>query len=182
MNELKASSGVQPWLEGDNPENSNILPKDSPYWSNLRGWLAEYGQTSMPSLFYSYTNRGSPTDVKGDWSSFCEDKKYTLHIIKCTNGYIFGGYTDVRIGMPRKSTGTFCFSLVNPYKTDPVKLVYTNYTLPFTTGKGNALIFAGEIKVFATNDKNTAHCTRLTADPPIDIDVIVFSCRLRLRA
>lgn len=59
-----------------------------------------------------------------DFHSKCDNKPNTLTIIKSTNGYIFGGYTDAKWDQSfqyKEDKNAFLFSLVNKEKM-PVKM------------------------------------------------------------
>ena len=61
--------------------------------------------------------------------SKCDNKGPTLTVIKCTGGYVFGGYAHAAwtsSGSWQASPGSFLFSLVSPSGMGPVKMMLKN--------------------------------------------------------
>lgn len=55
----------------------------------------------------------------------CNAKGATVTVIRCTKGFVFGGYSSVSWssdGMRHKSPGAFIFSLDRPGSLEPVKM------------------------------------------------------------
>lgn len=73
--------------------------------------------------------RGSEHGLSvNDFRSKCDNIPNTLTIIKSTNGYIFGGYTNQpwdKSNAHKKDPGAFLFSLINP-QNQPSKLNILN--------------------------------------------------------
>jgi len=61
-----------------------------------------------------------------DFHAKCDNEGETLTLIKCTDGYVFGGYASVSwksgSGSPQSAPGSFLFSLHGPSREGPVKL------------------------------------------------------------
>jgi len=58
-------------------------------------WLASAGKTSEPRLLYRASRDGWGAS---DFHRMCDDKGATVTVVKSSDGYIFGGYTDVAWG------------------------------------------------------------------------------------
>jgi hypothetical protein len=77
--------------------------------------LCRFDASSKWNLIYQASRDGRTAQA---FHSKCHKKKKTLTIIKSTEGYIFGGYTDQAWnsgGQYRSDKNAFIFSLVNPY-------------------------------------------------------------------
>ena len=59
-------------------------------------WLASSGKTETPKLLYRASRDGWDAS---DFHRICNDKGATVTVVKSSDGYIFGGYTDVAWGM-----------------------------------------------------------------------------------
>jgi hypothetical protein len=82
--------------------------------------LLEFSIKSKWSLLY----QGSKDVFKADnFHSKCNERNRTLTLIKTTNNYIFGGYTEAKWDSSdlRTDKNTFLFSLVNKDKS-PIKM------------------------------------------------------------
>lgn len=82
--------------------------------------LLEFSIKSKWSLLY----QGSKDGFKADnFHSKCNERNRTLTLIKTTNNYIFGGYTEAKWDSSdlRTDKNTFLFSLVNKDKS-PIKM------------------------------------------------------------
>jgi hypothetical protein len=87
--------------------------------------LCEFAATQNWKLLYRASADGFGAD---DFHGKCDDRKYTLTIIKSTNGNVFGGYADTAwssFGEYKYSANSFLFSLVNN-QSEPVKLACFN--------------------------------------------------------
>jgi len=62
---------------------------------NITEWLASAEKTSKPKLLYSASRDGWNAS---DFHRMCNGKGVTVTVVKSSDGYIFGGYTDVEWG------------------------------------------------------------------------------------
>ena len=81
-----------------------------------------------------------------NFHSKCDNKGPTLTVIKCTGGYVFGGYanaawTSNENGSYQASPGSFLFSLVSPSGMGPVKMMLKNISNALRFWISNALRF-----------------------------------------
>jgi len=87
----------------------------------ILSWL-DTGATTKLELLYRASDDGWESE---DFHSRCDNKGPTVTVIKCTDGYIFGGFTstawastDTYVACP----DAFIFSLYRPGDVGPVKL------------------------------------------------------------
>jgi hypothetical protein len=74
-------------------------------------WLASAGKTSEPKLLYRASRDGWSAS---DFHRMCDGKGATVTVVKSSDGYIFGGYTNVaweEKGRYKSSAESFLFSL-----------------------------------------------------------------------
>ncbi len=85
-------------------------------------WLASAGKTSEPKLLYRASRDGWDAS---DFHRMCDGKGATVTVVKSSDGYIFGGYTDVaweQNGVWKSSAESFLFSLKDHEGVGPVKM------------------------------------------------------------
>jgi hypothetical protein len=105
----------------------------------LEGWVAESEPDLDTEVTLSLLYRGSRDGFRGaDFHAKCDDKDATVTIVKSTEGYIFGGYSDQSWksygGCWKSSSRAFLFSIVNPAGLAPMKL-------PLTGERNNAAVY-----------------------------------------
>jgi hypothetical protein len=95
----------------------------------LEGWVAELKPDLDTEVTLSLLYRGSRDGFgAADFHAKCDDKGVTVTIVKSTEGYIFGGYSDQLWQNAWKwkfSSRAFLFSMVNPTGLAPMKLPIT---------------------------------------------------------
>eukprot|EP01052_Picozoa_sp_SAG31_P032813 SAG31_NODE_3637_length_4035_cov_1.699695_2_plen_723_part_00 len=105
----------------------SILVQNTAYSKALDGWLHEAEHGGERQLLYRASSDG--------WSgrqfhAKCDNQGPTLTIIKCTGGYIFGGFLDASWAsnnQPIASAGkAFLFTLNNPVGLAPTKMRVTH--------------------------------------------------------
>jgi hypothetical protein len=94
-------------------------------------------------------------------------------VIKCTGGFVFGGYADVswqsmtlyrgsRDGWPyRRSAQAFLFSLISPSSVVPVKLplVHPNISYAIVCNASRGPTFGGGYDLYVANCANSNTCS-----------------------
>jgi hypothetical protein len=96
----------------------------------LEGWVAESKPDLNAEVTLSLLYRGSRDGFgAADFHAKCDDKGATVTIVKSTEGYIFGGYSDQswegKDYKRKSSCCAFLFSIVNPAGLAPMKLHLT---------------------------------------------------------
>jgi hypothetical protein len=94
----------------------------------LEGWVAESKPDLVTEVTLSLLYRGSRDGFgAADFHAKCDDKDATVTIVKSTEGYIFGGFSDQSWdgGCWKASSRAFLFSIVNPAGLAPMKLPLT---------------------------------------------------------
>jgi len=88
----------------------------------IKEWLADAWKTKQPKLLY----RASRDGWNGaDFDRMCDGKGATITVVKSSDGYIFGGYTDVAWGMKnsyKNSSVSFLYILKNQAGIGPVNM------------------------------------------------------------
>ncbi|KAJ5071812.1 pep-cterm sorting domain-containing protein [Anaeramoeba ignava] len=106
--------------------NSQII-KEREHFNKLKEWIKDDDFFSRMRLGFS-AKRDGFTGTK--WHDICDDKGKTLVVIKTTDNYIFGGFTQVgwSKGPNRwiQDSDSFLFSLKNPKLDPPQKLPISN--------------------------------------------------------
>ena len=88
----------------------------------IKEWLASVGKTEQPKLLYRASRDGW---AAADFHRMCDDKGATITVVKNSDGYIFGGYTDVAWGTNhsfKSSSVSFLYSLKDHAGIGPVKM------------------------------------------------------------
>lgn len=78
---------------------------------HIRKWLAEVGKTSEPELLYRASRDGWEAS---EFHFMCDNKGAKITIVKTSEGYVFGGYSDqswAGNGSYKSSDDAFMFSL-----------------------------------------------------------------------
>lgn len=105
------------WRNVDSEIITSSTDKD-----HIKIWLAEVSKISGPQLLYRASRDGWDTN---DFHSKCDDKGATVTIVKTSEGYVFGGYTDqswASEGHWKSSNEAFLFSLKCHAGLAPVKM------------------------------------------------------------
>jgi hypothetical protein len=101
----------------------------------LEGLVAESKPGLDTEVTLSLLYRGSRDGFRArDFHAKCDDKGATVTIVKSTEGYIFGGYSDQSWESDWKwksSSRAFLFSIVNPAGLAPMKLPLTGISSCF---------------------------------------------------
>eukprot|EP00979_Chaetoceros_neogracilis_P003672 scaffold652_cov188-Chaetoceros_neogracile.AAC.18 len=101
-------------------ESTIITSMDDKY--KIKEWLASAGKTEQPKLLYRASRDGW---TAADFHAMCDDKGATITVVKSSDGYIFGGYTDVAWGTDNDykfSSVSFLYSLKDHAGIGPVKM------------------------------------------------------------
>jgi len=88
----------------------------------IKEWLASAGKTEQPKLLYRASRDGW---TAADFHLMCDGKGATIVVVKSSDGYIFGGYTDVAwVTNPahKSSSVSFLYSLKDHAGIGPVKM------------------------------------------------------------
>jgi hypothetical protein len=121
----------------------------------ILSWLPESSGGKQVKLELLY--RASRDGWQGqDFHSRCDSKGATVTVIKCTGGFVFGGYADVSWhsgNSHTQSAQAFLFSLHSPSGVGPVKL-------PLVQNHQNAIYCAASYgPIFGgANDLQVANC------------------------
>ena len=117
-----------------------ILPESASFSSDilaeedhkllLQGWIEESQPGLDAEVTLSLLYQGSRDGFgAADFHAKCDDKGATVTIVKSTEGFIFGGYSDQSwatsgdsYGVWKSSSRAFLFSVVNSAKLAPLKL------------------------------------------------------------
>jgi hypothetical protein len=133
--------------------NSEILV-DIEHANALHAMLSagEVDAEESPTLLYSVDGDADAAE----FHSLCDGRGKTVTVVRCTNGFIFGGYNPVSwasSGKARAATGNeFLFSLKNPAGAAPAKYpvtpgdvcaVYNDSSCGPTFGNGQDLYCGG---------------------------------------
>ena len=97
----------------------------SGYQRDLLSTLWGLGPNAAPDLTLLYRASRDGWN-SSDFHAKCDNKGETLTLVKCTDGYVFGGYASVSwksgSGSSQSAPGSFLFSLHGPSREGPVKL------------------------------------------------------------
>ena len=101
-----------------------------------------------------------------DFHSRCDNKGATVTVIKCTGGFVFGGYADVSwrsTDSYTHSTQAFLFSLHSPSGVGPVKLplVKNQYAIYSAPNYGPTFGAGHDLHVANCANGNTSSATNL---------------------
>lgn len=100
---------------------SAIIGSNETYRNQLKTWIGNFG--TQVTLLYRGTRDGFGA---ANFHQKCDNQGSTLTIVRCTGGYIFGGYTDISwdsSGQYKNSSNSWLFALSSNYNgTTPVKL------------------------------------------------------------
>ena len=99
--------------------DSNVLSAEA--YRQVLSWLDKGAATKL-ELLYCASHDGWEG---ADFHSRCDNKGPTVTVIKCSDGYVFGGFTSTAwasIGTEATCSDAFVFSLHRPGGVGPVKL------------------------------------------------------------
>eukprot|EP00979_Chaetoceros_neogracilis_P012637 scaffold3389_cov188-Chaetoceros_neogracile.AAC.12 len=88
----------------------------------IKEWLSSAGNTEQPKLLYRASRDGW---TAADFHAICDGKGATIVVAKSSDGYIFGGYTDIAWGIIsdyKASSVSFLYSLKDHAGIGPVKM------------------------------------------------------------
>ena len=140
----------------------------------VRVWLQDTrgpGQVKL-ELLYRASRDGRQAQ---DFHSRCDGKGATITVIKCSGGFVFGGYADVPWhyhGEYTHSSQAFLFSLHSPSCAGPVKLplvqdhenaMYCNASYGPTFGSGHDIHVADDANGNTNSYTNLGHTYQLPA-------------------
>jgi hypothetical protein len=100
----------------------------------IKEWLASAGKTEQPKLLYRASRDG---EAAADFHRMCDYKGATITVVKSSNGYIFGGYTDVAWGTNpgyKSSSVSFLYSLKDHAGIGPVKMPINTTATAYAVG------------------------------------------------
>ena len=134
--------------------------------SQILSWLPESSGGKQVKLELLY--RASRDGWQGqDFHSRCDSKGATVTVIKCTGGFVFGGYADVSWHSGNgwtQSAQAFLFSLHSPSLVAPVKLpLVQNHQTAILCSASYGPTFGGGHDLHVANCANssTSSCTNL---------------------
>eukprot|EP00979_Chaetoceros_neogracilis_P003668 scaffold652_cov188-Chaetoceros_neogracile.AAC.14 len=107
----------------------------------IKEWLASAGKTEQPKLLYRASRDGW---TAADFHRMCDGKGATITVVKCSGGYIFGGYTDVAWGTNgyyKSSSESFLYSLKYHAGIGPVKMPIKSNTTARAHAVGHNLSY-----------------------------------------
>jgi len=174
LQSLLFGGGDKPTQRGKTP--SEILSVEA--HCQVLSWLDKGAATKL-KLLYRASNDGW---ADPDFHSRCDNKGPTVTVIKCTDGYVFGGFASTSWASIQhfvECANAFIFSLHRPGSVDPVKLALraapeaTSTSLfDFSMRGPNFGTTDIELRVFANQNANSS--TRLASyelppgHPPVD--------------
>jgi hypothetical protein len=100
------------------------IPLSLQQYDQILSWLPESSGGRQVKLALLYRASRDGWQVQ-DFHSRCDNKGATVTVIRCTGGFVFGGYADVSwnsSGQWTPSSQAFLFSLHSPNGVGPVKL------------------------------------------------------------
>ena len=122
--------------------------------SQILSWLPESsgGKQVKLELLYRASRDGWQCQ---DFHSRCDSKGATVTVIKCTGGFVFGGYADVSWHSGNswpQSAQAFLFSLHSPSRVGPVKLpLFQNHQHAIYCGSSYGPTFGGGHDLYVAN-------------------------------
>mmetsp|Transcript_79963 Transcript_79963/g.129603 ORF Transcript_79963/g.129603 Transcript_79963/m.129603 type:complete len:462 (+) Transcript_79963:37-1422(+) len=134
--------------------NSHILSNEQ--HRQILSWL-DKGNAAKLELLY----RASSDGWKGlHFHSKCDNKGATITVIKCSGGYVFGGFSSApweSHGGYKPSAGAFLFSLHRPGGVGPVKLAlktdHEQHAVHFSASHGP--LFGGGLDISVLDSANS---------------------------
>jgi hypothetical protein len=104
-------AGEEEYILGEKLNMDSSIIKSKSEHNHIKTWLEEVNRHSEPELLY----RGSQDGWNiSDFHGKCDDKGATVTIVKTSEGYVFGGYSDQSWGGDgdwKSSNEAFLFSL-----------------------------------------------------------------------
>jgi hypothetical protein len=104
-------------------KDSSVILTDNTFDAVLKQWLVEKGRRvdSTVNLLYRGSVHGKAASA---FHAQCDNKGPTITLVRCTGGFIFGGFTPEPWqsgGGYARADNSFLFSLVNPRGAPPQK-------------------------------------------------------------
>jgi hypothetical protein len=155
--------GVACRFENDVDHDSQILSLQQ--HGQILSWLPESSEHKQVKLELLY--RASRDGWQGqDFQSRCDNKGTTVTVIKCTGGFVFGGYAEVSwnsSGSYTHSAQAFLFSLHSPSGMGPLKLPVKNnqYAMHGDASCGPTFGAGHDLHVGNCANSNTSSYTNL---------------------
>ena len=155
--------------------DSIILPSDVEE-DNIMEWLESIGKTETPKLLYRASRDGWDSS---DFHRMCDGKGATVTVVESSDGYIFGGYTDVAWGTNgewKSSTESFLFSLEDYEGIGPVKMPIKSDMTDFAVlhDIDNGPLFGGstrgDLRIASENSETSSCDIGETYELPSDTD------------
>ena len=107
----KLFPGTEEYIVVSTGELDSQIIKSQSEIEQVGTWLEEVDRRSEPKLLYRASRDGWTTQ---SFHSLCDDYSHTLVVVKTSDGYVFGGYSDQKWGGRDKwksSSSVFLFSL-----------------------------------------------------------------------
>jgi len=129
-------------------------------------WLGSAGKTETPTLLYRASRDGWDAS---DFHRMCDGKGATVTVVKSSDGYIFGGYTDVawRQGEEYESSAvSFLFSLKDHAGVGPVKMsIKSDKTASaILQGSNYGPTFGNDCDLYVASNANTKSSSYCNVD------------------
>jgi len=163
------SGGSKPQLRGT--AHSKFLSVNQ--HRQIISWLDKGAATKLELLYRASSDGWEAVD----FHSMCDNKGPTVTVIKCTGGYIFGGFTSTpwaSSGKWMKCADAFIFSLHRPGGVGPVKLAISSKHAIFDHSAASSTFGSSDIHLaergYRTQDSSTnIACYELPpGHPPVD--------------
>ena len=142
----------------------------------IKEWLASAGKTEQPKLLYRASRDG---EAAADFHRMCDYKGATITVVKSSNGYIFGGYTDVAWGTNpgyKSSSVSFLYSLkdhagIGPVKI-PIKSTKTLHAVHHSPGHGPIFGSGNDLHICSNANESVSSRSAIgrTYDLPANCD------------
>ena len=119
--------------------------------------LIEWTGYKNMELLYRGTRDGMSSN---EFHNKCNSKSPNLCLLKCTKGFIFGGYTPISwsgSGNYKSNSSSFLFTLTNIHNTDPMKFPNTNsiYSIYDCSSYGPTFGGGYDITIFYNGNNNS---------------------------
>jgi hypothetical protein len=128
------------------------------HWRILGEW---FNNNKAFTLLYRASKDGYEANT---FHNKCDNKGPTVTIIKCTNGYIFGGYNPSswnKSGDYSNSNGAFLFTLKNPHSIPPTKYFCSDRPYSACSQSQYGPTFGGGCDIYISdkcNENNNSYC------------------------
>jgi hypothetical protein len=123
-------------------------------------WLKEEDKSN---LTWKLAWRGTRDGFGGDkFHSLCDNKGESIVVIKCSSGYLFGGYASASWNSSpsfANAPNSFLFTLSNPHAIPPTKYPVKDSQNAIQNSNQGPIFGHSDIRVSAYGDTNTTNLT-----------------------